>query len=60
MLQKATSRKGKARMGEDFWTVEDNIFANHISNKGLVSRRYKELLQLNNKKTPISNYGQNI
>ena len=60
MLQKATSRKGKARMGEHFWRVEENIFSNHISNKGLVSRRYKELLQLNNEKTPISNFGQKI
>ena len=47
-------------MGEHFWRVEENIFANHVSNKGLVSRRYKELLQLNNEKTPISNYGQKI
>ena len=60
MLQKATSKQGKARMAEHFWRVEENIFANHISNKGLVSRRYKELLQLNNEKTPISNYIQNI
>ena len=33
-------------------TEWEKIFSNHISGKRLISRKYKELIQLNNKKIP--------
>lgn len=51
---KDTIKRRKRQMG---W---EEIFAKHVSGKGLVSETHKELLKLNSKKTSHLKIGQKI
>ena len=38
----------------------EKMFSNHISDKGLISRRYRGLVQLNGKTQPHSEMGRGL
>ena len=51
MIKKKLCFKGHHQESKETTHRVGEIFVTHISGKGLVSRMYKELLQLNNRET---------
>ena len=57
-LKKICSAKDNVKRMRRQATDSEKIFAKSTSNRGLLSKLYKELLTLNNKKTNNSKMGQ--